>query len=667
MVTWSRYPVVAALQVTFIAIFVRSSCCYRYQVHDVHAGRFDGIGGLSGGGATSRLLVNYPLKLRNHILDYLFLPNFGASLHILKVEIGGDAQTTDGTEPSHMRDATDENYFRGYEWWLMVEAKRRNPNITLVGLPWAFPAWVGGGSNLPYTHPELTATYVTSWVQGAKRWHNLHIDYVGIWNERRYNSTYIKVLRQTLDKAGLHSVGIIASDSKWQIVKDIVSDVELSAAIDVIGVHYPGTSSPPAARATKKPLWSSEDYSTFNDAIGAGCWARILNQNYINGKMTSTISWNLIASYYEALPFPRSGLMTAEQPWSGFYRVEPPIWITAHTTQFAKPGWHYLNSSAHLILGGSFAAFTDGLRNLTIVIETMTYNHSRCIRPPLSPYNVSPQTAAFHLPPPYALFTSLYVWYSKLKYDGSQSVLFQQRSPVKVDRGTFSLQLGVDEIYTVTSMATGRHGQHPDPPGPRPFPVLYKDDFDVGYPQFSEAPNFADQTGVFEYFTNLSDPGPHTSTLRQVITTRPITWEMDASQTISVIGNHNWTDVMVTCDVLMETSGTGGVFVAVRVDVGGENVAFARGIYLWILAEGAFSVTNDLAGKNVLAQGKAHVRSGEWYSLTLKVKGNTTSCASDGLVLWRGLTPTEPTNGWVAIGTKSFENVQFDNFMLRAE
>lgn len=27
----------------------------------------------------------------------------------------------------------DENYFRGYEWWLMKEAKKRNPDITLIG------------------------------------------------------------------------------------------------------------------------------------------------------------------------------------------------------------------------------------------------------------------------------------------------------------------------------------------------------------------------------------------------------------------------------------------------------------------------------------------------------------------------------------------------------
>lgn len=40
----------------------------------------------------------------------------------------------DGTEPSHMHYENDENYFRGYEWWLMKEAKKRNPNITLIGM-----------------------------------------------------------------------------------------------------------------------------------------------------------------------------------------------------------------------------------------------------------------------------------------------------------------------------------------------------------------------------------------------------------------------------------------------------------------------------------------------------------------------------------------------------
>ncbi len=49
------------------------------------------------------------------------------------------------------------------------------------------------------------------------------------------------------------------------------------------GCHYPGTASTPQAVQTGKPLWASEDMSTYNDLRGAGCWARVLNQNYVNG------------------------------------------------------------------------------------------------------------------------------------------------------------------------------------------------------------------------------------------------------------------------------------------------------------------------------------------------------------------------------------------------
>ena len=61
---------------------------------------FDGVGALSGGGGTSRLLIDYPPKQRKQILDYLFKPNYGASLQILKVEIGSDVDTTEGAEAS---------------------------------------------------------------------------------------------------------------------------------------------------------------------------------------------------------------------------------------------------------------------------------------------------------------------------------------------------------------------------------------------------------------------------------------------------------------------------------------------------------------------------------------------------------------------------------------
>lgn len=75
---------------------------------------FEGIGALSAG-ASSRLLPDYPEKEKQIILDYLFKPQFGASLHHLKVEIPGDINSTCGTEPSHRHLRNDLNGNRGYE------------------------------------------------------------------------------------------------------------------------------------------------------------------------------------------------------------------------------------------------------------------------------------------------------------------------------------------------------------------------------------------------------------------------------------------------------------------------------------------------------------------------------------------------------------------------
>uniref|UniRef100_A0A5F9DAN5 Galactocerebrosidase n=3 Tax=Oryctolagus cuniculus TaxID=9986 RepID=A0A5F9DAN5_RABIT len=616
---------------------------------------FDGVGAVSGGGATSRLLVNYPEPYRSEILDYLFKPNFGASLHILKVEIGGDGQTTDGTEPSHMHYELDENYFRGYEWWLMKEAKKRNPDIILIGLPWSFPGWLGKGFNWPYVNLHLTAYYVVSWIMGAKHYHDLDIDYIG-------------VLRKMLNYQGLQHVKIIASDNLWEpISAAMLLDTELLKVIDVIGAHYPGTHSVKEAKLTGKKLWSSEDFSTPNDDVGAGCWARILNQNYVNGYMTSTIAWNLVASYYDNLPYERCGLMTAQEPWSGHYIVESPIWVSAHTTQFTQPGWYYLKTVGHLEKGGSYVALTDGLGNLTIIVETMSRRQSECIRPILPYFNVSKQFATFFLKGSFSEIPELQVWYTKLG-KSSERYLFKQLDSLwlRDSDGKFTLELQEDELFTLTTLTTGRKGSYPLPPKSQPFPCTYTDDFDDDYPYFSEAPNFADQTGVFEYYTNIEDSGEHRFTLRQVLNQRPITWAADASNTISIIGDYKWSNMTIRCDVYIETPEVGGVFIAGRVNKGGTLIRSAQGIFFWIFANGSYRVTGDLAGWIVYAAGRVRIMEKTWYTLTLTIKGHLSSGMLDGKSLWNNTHVLFPKNGWAAIGTHSFEFAQFDNFHVEA-
>ncbi|XP_072030846.1 galactocerebrosidase-like isoform X2 [Amphiura filiformis] len=653
---------------TSIFLLPVALCAYTIDDSSGLGRTYDGIGGISGGGATSRLLVNYAEPYRSQILDYLFKPNFGASLQIFKVEIGGDAQSTDGTESSHMHNSNpkDANYDRGYEWWLMKEAKKRNPDIKLYGLPWAFPKWVGNGTSDPYHNPDVLAGYILNWIKGAKSHHNLTIDYIGIWNERPYNPTYIKLLRKSLDSEGLQNVQIIAADNLQFISISILEDQELAKAIQKIGVHYPGTEVTQQTIQTGKPIWASEDYSTNNNEIGGGCWARILNQNYVNGNMTSTISWNLIASYYDALPYTRDGLMTAIEPWSGHYEVTSPIWGAAHTTQFTEIGWKYFKhgaGAAHLDKGGSYVSLTDGKGNLTIVIETMSHDHSKCIRPGLPPYNVSAQTASFTIKGSLASkITSLNVWYTKLTFDSSTPTYFEKKPAIKVSQGSFSLDLQLDEIYTLSTVTTAQKGSYPASPASAPFPVPYQDNFD-SYPIHSEANNFADQSGVYEIH-QANDPD-HKLAMRQMIPDYPIIRciPADPNLTVSYIGNHNWKDATFSIDSMIEVNG--GVFIAFRVTKGGCQTKNAEGVYFWVNTNGTFTVTSDIGHKDVITKGMSSVPVAKWFTLKLQVEGTQATGYLNGKQAFNTKIPGTPKNGFIAIGTTDFSTQYwFDNFSV---
>jgi galactosylceramidase len=631
-----------------------------------YGGTFDGIGGISGGGATSKLLVNYPQAQRDEILDYLFKPNFGASLQILKVEIGGDAQSTDGTEASHMHYSWEENYERGYEWWLMVEAKKRNPDIKLYALPWGFPGWLGEGKTNPYTNPDNLADYVVRWINGAKTHYDLTIDFIGIWNERSYSIYYIKTLRSVLDQRGFQNVQIIASDGDWGIASDISKDQDLAKIVYAIGAHYPGTVSSTAAKATRKVLWSSEDFSTFNDEVGAGCWARILNQNYVNGNMTSTISWNLIASYYPGLPYDRDGLMTAFEPWSGNYIVKSPIWISAHTTQFTSIGWKYLadgNGVGKLPNGGSYVALAspDG-NDFTIIIETMSHDHSKCIRPYLPEYNVTDQVITIILKGSFSKIAQLNMWYSKLGFGGNVSNTFVNRGPIVFKDGNSPpLSLGIDEVITLTTLSSGLKGSHPEPPQSAPFTLPYSDDFE-DTKLYAEPNNLAPQTGSFEV---LRDASNNNNFIRQTVLFSPVVWcqAEQVNKSIALIGSNSWNDLSIEVDFsIPDVNGTDGVFIAARVAQSGCDTSKAQGVFFFALNE-SFSVSSDLARTKVLGTGSLPPLSGS-HKLSLSIKGHTATGFFDGTKVITVDFPNTTNSGFAGIGTDNFGLADFDNLNI---
>src|SRR5215472_13450828 len=174
---------------------------------------FQGIGAISGGGGNSRLLIDYPPRERAQILDYLFLPHFGASLQMLKLEIGGGGFSSDGSEPSVEGVKGRLDCGAGYEFWLARQALARNPAIKLYGLQWSAPAWVRDRYGGLWSPADVG--YIVDWLRCARR-SGLAVSYVGGWNEH-YQGTpdqraWFVSLRKALDAAGFTRTQIVAAD-----------------------------------------------------------------------------------------------------------------------------------------------------------------------------------------------------------------------------------------------------------------------------------------------------------------------------------------------------------------------------------------------------------------------------------------------------------------------
>jgi hypothetical protein len=86
IVSWQALGVLLILSVLVSQVVtIAFAATTTINITSTGAGRtFDGIGAISGGGGTSRLLWDYPAQQQSEILDYLFKPNYGASLQILK-------------------------------------------------------------------------------------------------------------------------------------------------------------------------------------------------------------------------------------------------------------------------------------------------------------------------------------------------------------------------------------------------------------------------------------------------------------------------------------------------------------------------------------------------------------------------------------------------------
>lgn len=638
-----------------VLVATPSQAATTITINGTGAGRtFDGIGAISGGGGNSRLLVDYPEPQRGQILDYLFRPNYGAAIQILKVEVGGDTNSTSGAEPSHRHTASDLNCGRGYEWWLMEQAKARNPNIRLAALSWGAPGWIGNGN---FWSTDMI-NYLIAWLRCARDSHGLTIDYLGGWNERGFNRQWYIDLNAALDSAGFGNVKIVADDTSFAIADQLVTDATFRAAVDVIGSHYvcvyrgPQSNCPSSTNAlnTGKVLWASENGSDDYNA-GAVALARGINRDYIDGRMTAYLNWPVIAALYPNLPFPTMGVAVAAQPWSGAYSIGRNAWVMAHTTQFTAPGWRYLDGASGYLGGsranGSYVTLrspTTG--DWTTVIETMDATAAQSFTATVTG---GLSTGAVH------------VWTTRVA-SSSASETFVHPADLTPSGGTFSLNLQPGFVYTL-STTTGQGKGSASGLSPSALSLPYVDNYDA-YAIGREARYVSDQQGAFEAVA--CGGGRAGRCLRQMSPRAPITWDA-LSDPYALVGDTTWSNYRAATDVLMEQAG----YVEVIGRATWQHAFGPAGLdayYLRLSNTGAWSllrndvnnVMTTLRSGTVAAPG-----TGSWHTLALTFSGSTVTAQIDATTV-ATLTDTTWSVGQVGFGTSQTETAQFDNLSVTA-
>jgi galactosylceramidase len=532
--------------------------------------RFDGIGVVDGGGATSVLLKDYPEPQRSQILDLVYKPKFGASVSALLVEIPGDGNATQGSMPSHMHTRVDLNYSRGYTWWILREAKKRNPDLTLDGTAWAAPGWLGNGN---FWSQDM-ADYYVKWLQGLRSVYGLEFDAIGCHNEKGVNYDFAKMLRASLDANGFQKVRIHAFDNwpanKFDFVKDMVTNEKLRDAIGILSAHtlVKVPASPEVqqmAAQMNKPIWNTEEHVYLKGFDCAISIVKAFNENFIRSGATKIVNWYGIAGVYPMEPYSEDpAMLLARSPWSGHYEVREALWGYAHYGQFTKVGWQYLNGGCGDLAGsGSFVTLKSPGSDYSVIIETKGAT--------------SPQQIHFQIGGGLS-GKELCVWRSNAKEQ------FVQQTGIKPVNGGFEITLEPDSIYSLSTTTGQQKGSFDNMPADKSFPFPYYETFDEysDPKQYGDLPRYtADMADAFEIVDRPDNKG---KCLQQVVPVPTISWAPDW-QPYTILGDDQWQDYDVSVDVYLNPGDSAAVMGRVN-NVGSGYGFIPKGYFLQLGDDG---------------------------------------------------------------------------------
>jgi hypothetical protein len=426
---------------------------------------------------------------------------------------------------------------------------------------------------------------------------------------------------------------------QWKIADDMKLDEELRKSVDVIGDHYTerdrAYNSSENAKSFGIPVWNNEGGPWKGDWSGFEYLVKMYNRDYIEGRMTKNITWSLITSYYNSLSLPNSGLMTANTPWSGYYNVEPAIWAAAHTSQFAEPGWKYLDSACGYLEKGSYVTLkSPDDKDFSIIVETVDTTGTQSVT-----FSLSKNTGN----------RLLHVWKST-----SGKNEFEKQPDIKIRNNKFTIQLEGKSAYSITT-TTGQTKGNYEAPKDMSFPFPYREDFESE--TIGKLPKYLmDQAGAFEVSEREDGKG---KCLKQMLDKQGIEWETGLNPAVTtVLGDTTWTDYEVQVDLhITENTGYAKLLGrAMEMYRGGD---FPEG-YTFVINTGNRWALH--AGKEIIASGNAKFPAFTWHHISMKLKGNTVSVWLNNKVLI-SVTNDKYSHGLAGIGS-GFNYAEFDNFLV---
>jgi hypothetical protein len=584
-------------------------------------------------------------------------------LQVLKLEIGGDTDESGGAEPSAEPARGQIDCRSGDEWWLAEQAVARDPDITLMGLQWAAPGWVGSSF---WTQADIG--YVIDWLRCAKS-HGLTISYVGGWNEHGFQKQWYESERSALNSHGFRAVKIIGADSfpgptydwarTFKLAAAAAADPKFKAALSAIGVHDTCggptrgylCQSTPAARRLGLPLWESE-LGSLKGSTAAANMARSINNGFIQAGITGFLEWPLISSAPPGLLQPYRSLVLADQPQSGNYAVQPITWAIAQTTQFTQPGWRHVPGASGTIGNtGNYVAYESPNRSDWSLVAENTGN--RLSQKP------GPQTIRVHLLG--GLKTShISVWSTNV-WSSSQASWFVQQPDVPVWHGTFSYVIQPGYVVSFTS-TTGQSHLRVSPPASKPMTLPYT----AAPGSVNQAWGLATEQGAFLYEPCLG--GVTGQCLAQRASQVPIFFQVPKLGTpvpYAVVGDPGWADYTVSARVLI-TKKSGWAGLISRFSAQSRDPRHFDGYEFHLDSNGHWQLyqnANAASMKSLATGAVAGVTTGSWHTISLQANATTLAAAIDGTVVTRTLN-TAFRSGLAGI-MSNWTSVQFADLTVK--